>query len=51
MVIEEMSQKSVTRYVTLSPKTEMATKFHLDNGAILLSENELTLNFEYKKEN
>jgi len=51
MVMEEMSKKSVTRYVTLSPKTEMATKFHLDNGAILLSENELTLNFEYKKEN
>jgi hypothetical protein len=25
----------------------MATKFHLNNGAILLSENELTLNFEY----
>ncbi len=37
----------VSRYVTLSPKTEMATKFHLNNGAILLSENELTLNFEY----
>jgi len=51
MVMEEMSKKSVTRYVTLSPKTEMATKFHLDNGASLLSENELTLNFEYKKEN
>ena len=51
MVMEEMSQKSVTRCVTLSPKTEIATKFHLDNGAILLSENELTLNFEYKKEN
>ncbi|SVB86304.1 uncharacterized protein METZ01_LOCUS239158 [marine metagenome] len=48
MVIEEISQKPVTRYVTLSPKTEMATKFHLNNGAVLLKENELTFNFEYK---
>ena len=36
------------RYVTMSPKTEMAMKFHLDNGAILLQENPLTYNFEYK---
>jgi len=36
------------RYVTMSPKTEMATKFHLKNGAILLQENQTTNNFEYK---
>ena len=36
------------RFVTLRPKTEMAMKFHLSNGAILLRENELTNNFEYK---
>ena len=36
------------RFVTLSPKTEMAMRFHLSNGAILLRENELTNNFEYK---
>lgn len=36
-----------TRYVTLSPKTEMAKTFHLKNGAILLQENETTNNFEY----
>ena len=36
------------RYITMSPKTEMATKFHLKNGAILLQENQVTNNFEYK---
>ena len=36
------------RYVTMSPKTEMAMKFHLSNGAILLQENSETNNFEYK---
>jgi len=36
-----------TRYVTLSPKTEMAKKFHLNNGATLLRENKTTNNFEY----
>ena len=35
------------RYVTMSPKTEMAMKFHLKNGAILLQENQETNNFEY----
>ncbi len=35
------------RYITMSPKTEMAKKFHLKNGAILLQENEETNNFEY----
>ena len=35
------------RYITMSPKTEMAMKFHLNNGAILLQENETTNNFEY----
>ena len=46
--MEAISKMSVTRYVTLSPKTEMAMKFHLNNGAVLLKENELTFNFEYK---
>ena len=36
------------RLVTLSPKTDMATKFHLSNGAKLISENMLTNNFEYE---
>ena len=35
------------RLVTLSPKTEMAMKFHLSNGAKLIAENPLSNNFEY----
>lgn len=38
---------TVTRFVTLSPKTEMAKRFHLKNGAIVLSENPDTVNYEY----
>lgn len=38
----------VRRFVTLSPKTEMARKFHLSNGAIVLSENIESDNYEYK---
>jgi len=39
---------NVKRILTLSPKTEMAKKFHLKNGAIELQVNEDTVNFEYK---
>jgi hypothetical protein len=39
----------VERFVTLSPKTEMARKFHLKNGAEILKENETTVNYEYKR--
>ena len=35
------------RFVTLSPKTEMAKRFHLRNGAKLISDNETSYNFEY----
>ena len=47
----KMIKKSnhLNRLVTLSPLTEMATKFHLRNGAKLLRVNETTQNFEYKK--
>lgn len=38
---------TVTRFVTLSPKTEMARKFHLKNGAQVLRENTDTINYEY----
>jgi hypothetical protein len=38
---------SVTRFVTLSPKTNMARRFHLKNGAIILRENIETINYEY----
>ena len=38
---------SVTRFVTLSPKTEVARRFHLKNGAIIFRENIETVNYEY----
>lgn len=40
---------SVNRFVTLSPKTEMARRFHLKNGAIVFRENIETVNYEYTK--
>jgi len=45
--IQEMFP-TVTRFVTLSPKTEMARRFHLKNGAIVLQDNSDTVNYEYK---
>ena len=46
----KMIKKSnhLNRLVTLSPLTEMATKFHLRNNAKLISVNDTTQNFEYK---
>jgi hypothetical protein len=38
---------SVTRFVTLSPKTNMARRFHLKNGAIVFRENAESTNYEY----
>jgi hypothetical protein len=38
---------TVTRFVTLSPKTEMAHKFHIRNGARVFRENADTINYEY----
>jgi hypothetical protein len=37
----------IQRFVTLSPLTDMATKFHIKNGAQLLQINSHTQNFEY----
>lgn len=37
----------VTTYVTLSPKTEMARRFHHKNGAITYRENSDTVNYQY----
>jgi hypothetical protein len=39
---------NIKRVVTLSPKTEMARRFHLKNGACELQVNQETVNFEYK---
>jgi hypothetical protein len=38
---------SIKRFVTLSPKTQMAYKFHMRNGAMVLRENADTVNYEY----
>ena len=38
----------LNRLVTLSPLTDMARNFHLNNGAVELQINEETQNFEYK---
>ena len=48
--IFKMIKKSnhLNRLITLSPLTEMARNFHLNNGATELQINEETQNFEYK---
>ena len=38
----------LNKLITLSPLTEMAYNFHLNNGAIKLQVNKETQNFEYK---
>ena len=53
LIVKEVFKKikksnHLNRLVTLSPLTEMATKFHTRNGAQLLQINETTQNFEYK---
>ena len=53
-LIEEAQQQirqerpEVDVYVTLSPKTEMARKFHLKNGAEVFRENPDTVNYLYR---
>ena len=37
----------IKRFVTLSPKTEMARRFHIKNGAVVYRENADTINYEY----
>lgn len=37
----------ITRFVTLSPKSEMARRFHTRNGAGVFRENPETVNYEY----
>lgn len=43
-----VNRPQIKRYVTLSPKTEMARKFHMSNGAKTLQDNETTVNYEYE---
>jgi len=39
--------KARERFVTLSPPTEMAKRFHLKNGATIFRQNVDTVNYEY----
>ena len=53
LIVKEVFKKikksnHLNRLVTLSPLTDMATKFRSHNGAKLLRVNETTQNFEYK---
>ena len=53
LIVKEVFKKikksnHLNRLITLSPLTEMATKFHSNNGAKLIQINETTQNFEYK---
>jgi len=53
LIVKEVFKKiknsnHLNRLVTLSPLTEMATKFHKGNGAKLIKVNQNTQNFEYK---
>jgi hypothetical protein len=38
---------AIQRFVTLSPRTEMARRFHIKNGAVVFRENTDTVNYEY----
>lgn len=44
----KMQRPWVKRFVTLSPLTEMAEKFHLKNGAKFLAKHKDCQNFEYE---
>jgi len=53
LIVKEVYKKikksnHLNRLVTLSPLTDMATNFHLKNGASLIQINETTQNFEYQ---
>ena len=55
LIVKEVFKKikksnHLNRLVTLSPLTEMASRFHTRNGAMLLQVNETTQNFEYQVE-
>ena len=43
----QMIQPQIQRWVTLSPLTEMAERFHISNGAVLLQRGGECQNFEY----
>ena len=44
----EETNPNIKDFVTYSPKTEMAKKFHLKNGASTYRENEDSVNYKYE---
>jgi hypothetical protein len=43
----EINRPNITQFITLSPPTEMARRFHLKNGATVYRVNEDTVNYCY----
>lgn len=41
------NRPEVTQFITLSPPTEMAQRFHLRNGASVFRHNGVTVNYQY----
>jgi len=44
----KQSKPHLKRFVTLSPLTEMARRFHIKNGAKFINKHALAQNFEYE---
>ena len=47
-LLDVAKEKNIKRLVTLSPLTEMAERFHVRNGATLVSKSDTCQNFEYE---
>ena len=47
----QLELPTVKRFVTLSPPTELARRFHLKNGATIFRVNTDTVNYEYTYQN
>ena len=43
------TRPEIIRFITLSPKTEMAKRFHTKNGAGVYRANDETVNYEYEE--
>ena len=44
----KQNRPEIQRFVTLSPTTEMARKFHIKNGAVVFRTNTESVNYEYQ---
>ena len=47
-LLDVAKEKNIKRLVTLSPLTKMAERFHVRNGAKLVSKSDTCQNFEYE---